>query len=173
MLNTIFIRFLSWLQPCNFVNHCKVKSRGQPVFGHLGPSPSAYYGGDKVSQSSVISADTGRRAWPPYFSLAIVSQLYCWNQLNNFVNSCQWASIKSIYFEEILKFSQSFLTINWKVGVTQKKKLPKRRFCFRHPYEKQDWPLKFFKFLSLASQDIWGQRRPICKKGLRATASNP
>ena len=35
-------------------------------------------------------------------------------------------------------------TINWKVGLTQKKKLPKHRYCFKHPYEKQNWPFKSF-----------------------------
>ena len=59
-------------------------------------------------------------------------------------------------------------TVNWKVGLTQKKKMQKCHYCFKHPYEKRDWPFKSFTFLCLASQDIWGQRRPICKKvGIR------
>ena len=42
-----------------------------------------------------------------------------------------------------LKFESPFYTefsldtINWKVVLTQKK-MPKRHYCFKHPYEKQD-----------------------------------
>ena len=40
-------------------------------------------------------------------------------------------------------------TVNWKVGLTQKK-MQKCRYCFKHPYKRWDWPFKFF-FISLFS----------------------
>ena len=55
-------------------------------------------------------------------------------------------------------------TINRKVGLHLKKKMQKCHYCFKHPHEKWNWPFNIFLILCLASQDIWGQRRQICKK---------
>ena len=51
---------------------------------------------------------------------------------------------------------KSLNTINGKEGLTQKKKLLKCCYCFKHSYEKQDWRFIFYTFLCLASQDNWG-----------------
>ena len=64
MLYIIFTSSSSWFQPCTCWNDRKAEIRGQPVLGHSGPSPPACFGSNEGYESSRVTAETGRKAWP-------------------------------------------------------------------------------------------------------------
>ena len=46
------------------LNNPMAEIRGQPFLGHHGPSLSACFGSNEGFESSVVTAETGNRAWP-------------------------------------------------------------------------------------------------------------
>ena len=64
MLYIIFTGFSCWFQTCSSWNDPMGEIRGQPVLGHTRPSPSTCFGSKEGFESSLVIAETGKRAWP-------------------------------------------------------------------------------------------------------------
>ena len=63
ILYTNFMVFSRWFQLHNFQNDPMADIKGQPVIGHLWPSPPACFGRREGFESSVVAAKLGGRSW--------------------------------------------------------------------------------------------------------------
>ena len=64
MLYIIFTGFSYWFQQCNSWNDPMADFRGQPLLGHLGPSPTACFGSNDRGFEPLVTAETGGKARP-------------------------------------------------------------------------------------------------------------
>lgn len=88
--------------------------RGQPVFGHHEPSPLASFSSNEGFESSVVTAETGGRAWavpkdwlPSNFGLAIIPTI-------TWLKSAQRVGKKDIYH---VSFQGKTTDLSFKLGV--------------------------------------------------------